>query len=32
MCYGHDAMEWATSKEINLIDGSMPKEAVSLEG
>ena len=24
-------MEWATSKEINLTDGSMPKEAVSLE-
>ncbi len=25
------AMEWATDKEINLTDGSMPKEAVSLE-
>lgn len=29
--WAKDAMEWATSKEINLIDGSMPKEAVSLE-
>ena len=25
------AMEWATDKEINLTDGSMPKEPVSLE-
>ncbi len=29
--WAKDAMEWATSKEINLTDGSMPKEAVSLE-
>lgn len=26
-----EAMKWATSKKINLTDGSMPKQAVSLE-
>lgn len=26
-----DAMKWATGKEVNLTDGSMPKEPVSLE-
>ena len=29
--WAKDAMEWATSKEINLTDGTMPKEAVNLE-
>lgn len=29
--WAKDAMKWATSREINLTDGSMPKEAVSLE-
>lgn len=29
--WAKEAMEWATDKEINLTDGSMPKEPVSLE-
>ncbi|MFW5648296.1 MAG: N-acetylmuramoyl-L-alanine amidase family protein [Candidatus Alkaliphilus sp. MAG34] len=29
--WAKDAMEWATDKEINLTDGSMPKEPISLE-
>lgn len=29
--WAKEAMKWATSKEVNLTDGSMPKEAVTLE-
>ena len=29
--WARDAMKWATDKEANLTDGSMPKEPVSLE-